>query len=308
MTEPLASTRMAERRASPRMTERLALGTAQFGLRYGVVNRTGQIPLAVAAEILAHARAHGLDTLDTAVAYGESESCLGRIGVREWQVISKLPPLPPDCNQVGAWVEECVAGSLERLGVPQLYALLLHRPLQLLQERGTDLYQALTALKRRRLIAKLGVSVYGPGELEALWPRFGLDLVQAPFNVLDRRLADSGWLQRLGEAGVEVHARSAFLQGLLLADEEGRPVRFRAWQTLWSSWHAWLREQSATALPVCLGFVLSHAQIRRLVVGVDNLSQLQQILSAAQHPSPLPPPSLSCEDLDLIDPSRWATT
>jgi hypothetical protein len=289
------------------MIERIALGTAQFGLRYGIVNRTGQVPVDVASEILAHARSQGVDTLDTAVGYGESEACLGRIGVRDWQVISKLPPLPAQCIHVAAWVQECVAGSLERLGIPQLYALLLHRPMQLLEERGKELYEGLLALKRRRLVSKVGVSVYGPNELEALWPRFGLDLVQAPFNVLDRRLADSGWLQRLGEAGVEVHARSAFLQGVLLADEADRPVRFRAWQALLNAWHDWLREQSATPLPVCLGFVLSHSQVRRVVVGVDDIRQLQQVLSAVQQPSPLPPRSLSCDDLDLIDPSRWGT-
>ncbi len=287
------------------MNDCLALGTVQFGLLYGVANRTGQVSRDEAKAILSYAWAMGLDTLDTAVAYGDSEERLGEIGVGQWQIISKLPAIPESCEDVGGWVQDSVLGSLARLRLPKLRALLLHRPQQLLGPEGNALYRALVTLKNQGKVEKIGVSIYGPDELDALWPRFQFDLVQAPFNIIDRRLALSGWLNRLHEAGTEVHIRSVFLQGLLLMKAANRPVTFSRWQPLWSQWDRWLDDQALTPLQACLGFALSQSGIGRVVVGVDSLKQLQEILASVKNSALTPPKSLMSEDLDLINPSRW---
>lgn len=284
---------------------RLALGTVQFGLRYGIANQAGQVNRDDAAAILNHAWANHLDTLDTAIAYGESEQRLGEIGVEQWRVVSKLPALPLDCADVAKWVRESVHGSLSRLAIPRLHGLLLHRSQELLGAHGTEIYRALVVLRGEGKIGKIGVSIYDPEELDALGPRFQLDLVQAPFNVIDRRLAASGWLARLHQAGTEVHTRSAFLQGLLLMEPGRRPAAFSRWQPLWQHWHGWLHEQSMPALQACLGFVLAHAAIERVVVGVDSIEQLKEILTSAAAPAAVPPAALMSLDPDLINPSRW---
>ena len=290
------------------MSERIALGTAQFGLPYGIANRNGQVAPEAAAAIVDLARSHGVDTADTAIAYGESESSLGQIGMSGWRVVSKLPPLPLDCVDAPEWVEQRLHESLARLGLSRLYGLLLHRPAQLLEGQGSDLYRQLVDVRRRGLVAKIGVSVYEPAELDLLLPRFALDLVQAPFNVLDRRLADTGWLTRLHAAGVEVHVRSVFLQGLLLMAADDRPAWCREWQPLWDAWHRWLEQQGASALDACLAFVLAHAEVDRVIVGVDSLEQLRGILASCTRRVPVAPPSLGSTDPRLINPSKWVTT
>ncbi len=286
---------------------RLALGTVQFGLRYGVANTSGQVSPDEAAAIVAHGREAGLRTLDTAMAYGDSERRLGEIGVTDWEVVSKIPPVPADCADIAAWVDDCVRASLARLGVTTLKGVLLHRAADLAGPQGARLYAAMAALKQRGAVTKIGVSIYGPEELEALDPDYRLDLVQAPFNVVDRRLVVSGSLTRLLRAGTEVHCRSAFLQGLLLMASPTRPPVFQRWQSLWDRWHQWLEEQSLTPLQACLGFVLAQPGIARVVVGVDSLAQFEEILAAARTPSVCPPSTLMSSDLDLIDPSRWRT-
>lgn len=288
------------------MNNRLALGTVQFGLPYGIANQAGQVSRDEAAAILAHAWTAGVDTLDTAIAYGESEVRLGEIGVKQWQVISKLPPMPETCVDVSGWVRESVLGSLDRLGIPKLRGLLLHRPQQLLGPHGAALYRALIVIKEQGKVEKVGVSIYGPDELDALWPRYQFDLVQAPFNIIDRRLVTSGWLTRLQQAGTEVHIRSVFLQGLLLLEPTNRPATFKRWQPLWDRWSCWLADQALTPLQGCLGFALSHPGIDRVVVGVDNLKQLDEILSESKYGGIQPPTELSSEDRDLVNPSRWA--
>jgi hypothetical protein len=264
------------------------------------------MPIEEAATIVACAREAGFDTLDTAIAYGESERRLGEIGVGDWRVVSKLPPLPDEYGDVDAWVRTSVMESLARLGLQQIWGILLHHPSDLLGPQGVEIYDALTSLKKEGLVKAIGVSIYGPDELEPLWSAFPLDLVQAPYNVMDHRIVTSGWLARLGDAGVSVHARSAFLQGLLLMLRDQRPNWASRWDSLWNCWHNWLDEQGISALEACLGFTLANRQFERVIVGVDSLPQLEEILAATGRATAIPPETLATEDLDLINPSRWS--
>ena len=284
---------------------RLALGTVQFGIPYGISNQQGKVSLDAATEILNYAHIAGISTLDTAIAYGDSENRLGEIGVKDWRIISKLPEIPIATNDVLNWVRESVNGSLHRLKIPCLYGLLVHRPQQLLSNTGQEIYNALDLLKKEGLVDKIGISIYSPTELEELCNRFSFDLIQAPFNIFDRSLKQSGWLSRLKLGGVEVHVRSIFLQGLLLMNPANRPAYFNRWQPIWIEWEQWLYTNNLTALQACLSFVLSNPDIDRVVVGVDSLSQLQEILAATTIEVVKPPDKLCCDDPDLINPARW---
>jgi aryl-alcohol dehydrogenase-like predicted oxidoreductase len=285
---------------------RLALGTVQFGMPYGIANQSGQVRPAEVSALLDCAAARGLDTLDTAIAYGESESRLGRAGVRNWKIVSKLPVMPEGTIDVAAWANRLVDGSLERLRIPRLASLLLHSSRQLSGPHGPALYEALCALKARGAVEKIGVSIYDPEELDAIWTQFRPDVVQAPFNVIDRRLVTSGWLDRLNAAGVEVHVRSVFLQGLLLMDASARPAFFDRWGSIWDEWACWLKESKTTPLQACLSLALSKSGVNRVIVGVDSLGQLLEIIATAEAVGLLAPMSLASDDPELINPSKWS--
>jgi len=273
---------------------------------YGVANTGGRVTRAALADILTTAARAGLDTLDTAIAYGQSEACLGAAGVDNWRVITKLPRLPdPAPPDVRAWVLAAVQGSLDRLQLPGLTAVLLHHPADLLGRHGPDLAWALAELKDRGLIRQAGLSMYAPTELEELLAMGVLDVIQAPLSIVDRRLVLSGWLDRLQQMGVEVHVRSVFLQGLLLMPAEQRPASFQAWQKMWDRWDQWLREQRLSPLEACLRYVLGFDVIARVVIGVDSLAQLRQIIAACGGELPDVPDELRSDDVDLINPSRW---
>jgi aryl-alcohol dehydrogenase-like predicted oxidoreductase len=246
-----------------------------------------------------------MDTLDTAIAYGGSERSLGEIGVEDWHVVSKLPPLPASCPDPGAWAREQVIGAVQRLRIARLHGLMLHRSHDLLGAHAEPLYRALRELQSAGLVGKVGVSIYDPEELDELAPRFDLDIVQAPFNILDRRIAASGWLDRLHAAGTEIHVRSVFLQGLLLMSAPQRDPFFARWRGLWEQWDGWMKDNSITPLRACLGFVTAHRSVDRIVVGVDCCKQLQQIVTECGDAVAVPIPPLSTDDKDLINPSRW---
>jgi aryl-alcohol dehydrogenase-like predicted oxidoreductase len=285
--------------------ERLALGTVQFGLSYGIANRIGQPSLAEVARIVAGARASGFDTLDTAVAYGSSESRLGEIGVTDWRVITKLPAVPDGLTDVRQWVRDSLRGSLERLGVPAVTGLLLHRASDLCGRVGSELAHALRHERDAGRALRIGVSIYDPSELDAIWPAFRPDLVQGPYSVVDRRLETSGWLDKLAAYGCEVHTRSVFLQGVLLMADEARPVRFARWPEVWSAWSNWLSESGQSALAAALAHALAHPGISRVLVGVDSAAQLDAIVSATVRLPLAAPLRVASVDLDLIEPSRW---
>lgn len=284
---------------------KLALGTVQFGLNYGVANTSGRVSAEMAGEILRRAKMSGLDTLDTAIAYGDSESLLGGLDVQSWKVVSKLPAVPEGCINVAQWVKAQTQASLERLGLKSLHGLLLHRPEQLLEGTGSDLYAALQSLKAEGLVDKVGVSVYGPAELADLWPRYRFDLIQAPLNILDRSLMDSGWAARLKDAGVEVYTRSAFLQGLLLMPADKRPARFQRWADIWLEWDRWLSATRLTPVQACLRYVTALDAIDRVVVGVDTAAQLNEIIAAADGVLDNLPSFRPLQDERLINPAIW---
>lgn len=284
---------------------RLALGTAQFGLPYGIANQVGQVTRSAAKTMLGLAAANGIDTIDTAIAYGDSEACLGEVGVQGFKLVTKLPAVPDGCDDVKGWVQGQVAASLARLGVKAVYGLLLHRPEQLLESDGKALFQAVQGVKDTGQVQKVGVSIYAPSELEALTPQYRFDLIQAPFNLVDCRLQTTGWLQRLKDEGIEIHTRSAFLQGLLLMSQAARPTKFSTWSELWNTWHEWLSRHSVSAVQACLAFPLSFSEIDRVVVGADSVSQLGQIIGAVTSAAPLDFPNLHCEAENLINPACW---
>ena len=271
--------------------DKLALGTVQFGLRYGVANQAGQVSRDAVGAILGLAKQCGVDTLDTAVAYGSSEDCLGRIGVAGWRVITKLPPLPSGVQDVRGWVSEQAQASLRRLKLTRLEALLVHQSADLSGPNAAALRDALASLKAQGIVAAAGVSIYDPSELAGLWGSWRPDVVQAPYNVFDQRLIRTGWLSRLSSSGIRVHLRSAFLQGLLLMSPERQPAYFARWNGLLVRWRDWCVASGSTPLSAALAAVLAVPGVERVVVGVDSLAQLKQLLATLAAAVPLPPAS-----------------
>ncbi len=284
---------------------RLALGTAQFGMRYGISNVSGKVTQEEGKAILKYAASAGIDTIDTAMAYGDSEHVLGNIGVEAFKVVTKLPEIPSHVTDVDSWVVGAVEESVALLGVESLYGLLLHRPDQLFELRGVEIMPALRYLKGTGVVKNLGISVFSPSELDALYALYDFDIVQCPFNLVDRRLLDSGWLAKLRGAGVEVHTRSSFLQGLLLMPRDTIPLKFHAWRLLWDKWHVWLQRHQITPVEACLSYTLSCLEIDRVIVGVDSQDQLTEIIHAASGVFIDSYPYIKCDSSELINPANW---
>jgi len=286
---------------------KLALGTAQFGLDYGVSNASGQVEISEVKDILREADGHNIDTLDTAVAYGNSESVLGKVGVNQFNIVTKLPPIPKDVRNIDLWVNTHINSSLRKMRIERVSGLLLHRSADLFEAPKRQLIDSLCKLKDDGVVNKIGVSIYNPDELDDIEKHgIKIDIVQAPFNILDRRLESSGWLNKLSSSGIEIHTRSVFLQGLLLQKKAQRNPYFNRWSDYFNMFDEWVSDTEQTPLSASLNFSYSFDKINKIIVGVQNKLQLIEILTSISQNSKISVPSeLKIDDPMLINPVNW---
>ena len=282
----------------------LTIGTAQFGLKYGFKNK--KIKKKDLKKILKTLQSNKLKYFDTAISYGDSEKIVGEACIKNFKVVSKLPPLPNKYLNLDAWVNENVNLSLKRLGIDSLYGLLIHKSDNFFGSEGKKLIEALHTLKSNGLVKKIGVSIYDPDECEKVLKYTKLDIVQAPLNLVDRRIVSSGLLSKLHADKIEVHTRSVFLQGLLQMPRIKMPKYFEKWSTIWDKWYFELKKNNISPTEACLLYPLSLREVDRVIVGVDNIVQLKEIIEKSKlHKSNIDWSFMTSNDQMLINPSNW---
>ena len=284
---------------------KLALGAVQFGMNYGVSNSSGQTSLIEVTKILNLAHKLNISLIDSAISYGSSEKILGEIGVSNFDIVSKLPSSVLTQKEVSSSIQYHIDNSLIRLKKDSLYGFLAHNAADLLSSNGEIIYKSLNLAKKNGLIKKIGVSVYYPEEIKQLMYYYDLDLIQAPFNIIDNRLIKSGLMKELSSSNIELHVRSIFLQGLLLMTPSNRLLKFNKWVALWNTWDEWLNDLKITPIEACLSYALSFDEISKLVIGVESAKQLQEIANIKPLKSLNLPEDLVTEDQLLLNPANW---
>ncbi len=279
---------------------RIALGTVQFGLEYGISN-SGKVSFEEVEKILNLAKKNSIDTIDTASGYGNSEKVLGSAGVHDFKIITKTTPLHSGVNNVLRSFHQ----SLKDLNVASVYGLLVHQIDDIKDKQFEVLFKELEKLKQNRLVSKIGFSTYTPSQVDFLLENYDFDLIQVPFNILDTRLLDGGQLQSLKNKKIEIHARSIFLQGLLLISREKRSQFFSKWSDLFEKWDTWLKRNDISGLKAALSFALSENLVDKIVIGVDSNDQLTEVISASEICTLDFPQNLSTTDERLLNPSLW---
>jgi aryl-alcohol dehydrogenase-like predicted oxidoreductase len=252
-------------------TAKLALGTVQFGLDYGISNDSGQTSKAEVKRILEEASSYGVKTIDTARAYGNSEEVLGQTGVHQFDVVTKLNPA--ELHKLS--VKEQVQNSLQKLNITQLYGLLFHNAESALT--NPEAVNSLQKLKEEGLVKKTGYSLYTPDELNKLLDKYPLpDIIQVPFNILDKRFEPQ--LVKLHNHGVETHTRSTFLQGLFFMKLDGLDSFFNPVKPLIAAMQRESTSKQALA-SYLLQEVLQFGFIDKVVIGVNTADQLWENIS-----------------------------
>lgn len=287
----------------------LTIGTANFGMPYGVVTGSGQVPADEIDGILSVCAEQGLKSFDTAIGYGDAEQVLGRAvarsGIGNIRVTTKIPPVGPSSSLAG--LHDLLLASKERLGIGQFDAVLLHRAGDLTEGRADQLFGALADLKDQGLTAKIGISAYVEDPIEAITERFDLDVIQIPFSIADQRLRRNGLLEGLKQRGLEVQARSVLLQGVLAADPASLPNYFCQVGPQLAALEELSRQAGLTRLETCLAFALGEPSIDNVVIGVNSKGQLIELIAAAKSSAQLRGQTDACawSDPQMLHPGNW---
>lgn len=289
------------------MKQQLALGTAQFGLDYGITNARGRVAADEARRMLQCAWAGGLRLLDTAPAYGNSEEVLGDACSQPWRIVTKTLPLRTSQLDAAALarVDCAFRGSLAQLRASSVDTLLVHHADDLLVPGGEALYRWLRGEQEAGRAARIGASVYDGAQVRALLERFRLDAVQLPASIADQRLLADGTVQRLQDAGVEIHVRSLYLQGLLLAPPAFVAGRFPP-QSAWAQrLHEEFRARGVGPVQACLSFFRSQPAFGVAVIGAASESEVRGLAEAWQASPPMDWSAWAVDNPDFIDPRQW---
>lgn len=283
------------------------LGTVQFGLPYGVANKAGQPSQEQAFSVLDAAWDCGVRVLDSAQEYGQANHIIAQYHAaraHRFRVINKVLRHPVDIDTV----YDSLARERDALRIDAFECVMFHYPASVNNNVPDDFF---FQLKARGLSDKSGLSFEDPQEFKRISQRFDLDVVQLPFNPINQCFIAGDFIDSLSMAGIDVHVRSLFLQGLLLAGSI-IPPHLAALSPSIDKMSADCKERGLSTITACILYALRRPSVGHLVVGAQNLEQWQQIFSAYQEAGviadhvTLPWETYACPDYDLVHPVQWA--
>lgn len=280
---------------------KIVLGSVQFGCDYGISNQQGQVAATELNLLLASAKQAGIELIDTAPAYGESEQVLGQ-HAKGFAFVSKIPP-----NCAISDIVLCCQNSLNALNVNKLDALMLHHGEHLLGKDGDAIYQQLLACKNQGLATKIGCSVFSAAQAHAISKKYAIDIVQIPASIFDQGILKSGLLDDLKAQNIEVHIRSLFLQGVLFFSVEELPEHLQELADKISYLSAQTQQHQQERIALALSPFVQHPQIDKLVLGCCSQQELAEILTAYRKAQIIkwPYQHMAVDNDQLTKPSLW---
>ena len=281
---------------------KVGLGTAQCGLDYGISNTSGQTSEENVIKILELASSAGIKIIDTAHSYGNSEKIIGKNNLKDFKIVTKSPPSLISPNKS---IKESFFESLDNLGLKKVYGLLLHNSDDIFSNDSRNRIKELQDLKSLGYLNKIGFSAYNKNQIHKALTFFKPDIIQLPFNVFDQNLLHDGTLDFLKSLNIEIHARSSFLQGLLIMDSSKIPTYFNKWGVYFKKWHHYCSSINSSPKSVALTFSAAQKLIDKVIVGIENKSQLLELINTPKISRELELKFLTCRDEGLINPSKW---
>jgi aryl-alcohol dehydrogenase-like predicted oxidoreductase len=175
---------------------------------------------------------------------------------------------------------------------------------KLSKKKALKVFNVLVNLKKKKQISKFGFAIYSFKNLKKICKDFKPDILQCPYNVFDRRLDEKELLKYLSSNKIEIHVRSIFLQGLLLADYSKLPKKFLKWKSVFKKFYDWVLHNKISNLSACYNFIKNNKYIDKILIGVDNYSQLKEIIRVRGNRN-IKFPDIFVKDEKLINPSKW---
>ncbi len=289
---------------------RLGLGTVQFGLDYGISNAGGKTPQNEVRAILDECGKQGVTLLDTARGYGQSEEVLGKAGVSGLSVVTKILPIKKATieQEDRQAIKDGFETSLHLLGQTKIYGALVHWVDDIFVGGGAGIMEDLLMFKKSGKVSKIGLSVYEESQIQRALTLYEFDLIQIPANIFDQRLIKSGIFKELKKRGVEIHVRSAFLQGIVFMKPQDLPAHLAGLKKSLDDFISICADLKISPTSGALAFLMAQSEIDRVICGVNTANQLTELCEMAANLPVLPKDcfdKIAVSAAHLINPSEW---
>lgn len=288
---------------------KIVLGTVQFGLEYGINNSSGKPSQETIQSVLDTSYEHGIRLLDTAEAYGDSQEIIGNyhtLSASKYDVITKFSSTKKDFSEK---LNVRISQILKILNVDSLYCYMFHSFNDF--KSYFDSYKnEIKELKKSGAINKFGVSIYTNDEIEQLLAYENIDLIQLPFNLLDNDYQRSAVIKKAKSKGIEIHARSIFLQGLFFKNIDHLPLKLRPLKEYLQQLILISEKYKISIENIALQYVLSKKYIDYVLIGVDNVAQLKKNLEIVMSEQNMDEIFYEIDQIKvtadhLLNPSNW---
>ena len=284
------------------MFKKIIIGTAQFGQRYGISKNTKALTREQIG-IINYGSKNRIRLIDTAPYYGDIEACFRKYNIGKFEVILKfrssdiLKKLKKN-DDIYFFFENSIKKKF-----PNVKYLLLYDFEKLRVNQKKKIYNFVLDIKKKKLIKKFGYTIYSFNKINNLCEIFKPDIIQCPFNLIDRRLVKKKYLDYFKKKKIEVHARSIFLQGLLLMKKEKILKKFKRFKYIFEKWENWLLKNNLNPVEVCWNYVASYKKINNYVVGFHELNQIKELNNIRLKSYNFP--NISSNNQNLINPGKW---
>ena len=278
----------------------LVLGTAQFDEKYGIRRIEKKLNFKLKKKLIFFLKKNKINSIDTASNYKNAEYDLGRIGVKKFDIITKIPKLNANLD-IKKQLSFYVLNSLNKLKIENINTLLIHDIAELKKKNKFEYVDFLKYLKKKKIVKKIGISIYNFNDLNKVIKFWIPDVLQIPYNILDRRIENKKFLKIIKNYKIEIHVRSIFLQGLLVKKNKNK--KFRKWEKIFNQWFLWCRQNNIKPFEAAYLFVKQNPNIKKIIVGVENISQLNKILKIKKKIDQFP--NFNCKDKQLLNPFNW---
>lgn len=283
------------------------LGTAQFSTSYGLIGKK-KLPKTDVKKILKYIIKKKIYRLDSSSNYLGSYQNISLLKKRNWQIITKLKLdekdfINRDNKFLKSYIISKVLVSKKKLGIRKFDVLLINNFEIFNNKFKKKIYNIMKTLKKEKLINKFGYSTYNFKKLDKTIKDFCPDVIQCSYSIFDRRL-NINLIKLMKKKRVEIHARSIFLQGLLLCKLNQIPNKFKKWKKIFLEWERWTEKNKLSKLEACLSFVFCNKFIDKVVIGVKEVKQLKEILNTKLQKKIIFP-VFQIRDKNLIKPYKW---
>ena len=284
---------------------KICIGSANFGMEYGLDKKSPLLKKDI-KEIFEFLKKENTIYIDTAANYKNSEIIIGKYSTKKFKIITKIKKIPKGVKDLEKWLKNEIYISCKKLRVNKIYGLLVHDTQDLKnKKKAKKIYKTFDILKKSKIIEKIGLSIYNPNELDLYLKNYNFEIVQAPLNIFDRRIINSGWLKKINEKGIEFFARSIFLQGLLIKDINKIDKFFSPYKKKFEKFEIWTQKLNISKVEACIRFVNSYREVDKVIVGINNKMHFFENYKFLKKDKLIVPNSLEIKSGKILNPKLW---